>query len=290
MKGSNEMVFKNSKWAAQIFELQHEDGSWGYYHSLSQPTKEQPMTTEQALRRLRILGFTADDEPICRALAYTERCLTGEISIPDRKEVKPDWPLFLNTMFAANISLFMPKHELAAAVASQWAEVIEKSFSKGIFEQALYDEAYKAVLHPKGMKIDYFKSFVNFYPLALLPHILLPETERRMLDYVLSYPEGIYYIGYTRSIINTPPVFASLETSRYFASLELISQFGAARKKLAFIVDWLDLNKDENGQWDFGAKANDGVYFPLSDSWRKADVRKADCTGRVNSLLHKLYP
>ena len=65
-----------------------------------------------------------------------------------------------------------------------------------------------------------------------------------------------------------------------------------AIKKPAFIVDWLDFNKDENGQWDFGAKANDDVYFPLSDSWRKADERKADCTDRVihycTSYIHDI--
>lgn len=284
------MDYKNGKWARQIIELQHEDGSWGYFHTLSQPTKEQPMTTEQALRRLRILGFTAEDEPIRRALAYTEKCLTGELSIPDYSEVKPDWLLFLNTVFASIIRLFMPEHKLTVKVVAHWAEVIEKAFSKGMFVQALYDEGYRTALHPQGKKIDYFKSFVNFYPLVLLPNTLSPETERRMFDYVLNYPNGIYYIGYSRSIIDFPPVFASLETSRYLSMLELLSQFGAAREKLAFTVDWLNRNKDKNGQWDLGPKANDGVYFPLSDSWRKIEDRKADCTNRIAALLDKLNP
>lgn len=282
------MDYKNGKWAKHIIELQHEDGSWGYFHSLSQPTKEQPMTTEQALRRLRILGFTAEDEPIRRALVYTEKCLTGELSIPDRSEVKPDWPLFLSTMFAANIRLFMPKHKLAVAVASQWAEVMEKAFSKGMFDQTFYDEAYKTELHSQGKKIDYFKSFVNFYPLVLLSNTLSPKTERLMFDYVLSCPNGIYYLGCSRSIIDLPPVFVSLETSRYLAMLEVLSQYGAAPEKLAFAVDWLNSNKDENGQWDLGPQANDGVYFPLSDSWRKTEDRKADCTYRITALLSKL--
>jgi hypothetical protein len=58
------MINYNSKWVKQILDLQHEDGSWGCFHTLSNPTKAQPMTTEQALRRLRILGLTKDDEPI----------------------------------------------------------------------------------------------------------------------------------------------------------------------------------------------------------------------------------
>ena len=282
------MDYKMGKWAKQITELQHEDGRWGYFHSLSQPTKAQPMTTEQVLRRLRILGFTAEDEPVRRALRYTERCLTGELSIPDYYEVKSDWPLFLNTIFATNIRLFVPQHKLAVSVAAQWAEVIEKSFSRGIFVQDYYDAAYKAVLRPKGKKIDYFKNFINFYPLALLPNMLSPKTERLMFDYILNYPNGIYYIGYSRSVSNLPPMFASLETSRYLAMLELLSQYSVARDKLAFAVDWLIQNQDENGQWDLGPKSNDGVYFPLSDSWRKAEDRKADCTNRINTLLSRL--
>ena len=282
------MNLKNSKWAKQIIELQHKDGSWGFFHSLSNPTKEQPMTTEQALRRLRILGFTAEDEPVRRALTYTESCMTGEMSIPDRNEVKPDWPLFLNTMFAANIRIFIPEHELAASVSARWSVVIEKAFSEGEFSQALYDEAYWAALCPQGRKIDYFKSFVNFYPLALLPNMLSSGTERLMLDYVLNYPKGIYYIGCSRSVSDIPPAFASLEASRYIAMLELLSLYDAAREKLALTVDWLNNNKDESGQWDLGSKANDGIYFPLSDSWRKTEDRKADCTSRITALLNRL--
>jgi len=58
------MDYKNGKWAKKIIELQYDDGSWGYFHSLSNPALEQSITTEQALRRLEILGFTIDDKPI----------------------------------------------------------------------------------------------------------------------------------------------------------------------------------------------------------------------------------
>jgi hypothetical protein len=72
------MDYKNEKWARKIIELQNDDGSWGYFHSLSNPTPEQPMTTEQALRRLEILGFTIDDKPIKKAVKYMNDCLTGK--------------------------------------------------------------------------------------------------------------------------------------------------------------------------------------------------------------------
>ena len=109
-----------------------------------------------------------------------------------------------------------------------------------------------------------------------------------MFDYILSYPSGIYYLGCSRAILNFPPVFSSLETSRYLAMLELLSQYDAAHEKLASAVDWLNSNKDENGQWDLGPKVNDRVYFPLSDSWRKTEDRIADCTNRITVLLNNL--
>lgn len=277
-----------SKWVQEIIKLQQADGSWGYFHSLSSPTKERPMTTEQALRRLRILGLTADDEPIRRALAYIVKCITGKLSIPDRREVKPNWPLFLHTMYAAWLRIFLPQHELAVAAASRWAGIIEASFREGGFSQSQYDEAYRLALEPKGKRIDYFKTFINFYQLALMPNTLSKETEKKMFDYVLQYPGSVYYIGYPNAVCNLPAVFASLETSRYLAVLELLAEYSVAPEKLAFAVDWINSNQDEKGQWDLGAKANDGIYFPLSDSWRKPEMRKTDCTTRITKLLNKL--
>ena len=48
-------MYKDSKWAKEIISLQDKDGLWGYFHTLSVP-KKQPITSEQALRRLQILG------------------------------------------------------------------------------------------------------------------------------------------------------------------------------------------------------------------------------------------
>lgn len=55
-----------------------------------------------------------------------------------------------------------------------------------------------------------------------------------------------------------------------------------------FVVDWLNGLKNENGKWDMGKSANDNVYFPLSDNWRKQETREADCTERIMCFLN--YP
>lgn len=276
-----------NRWIKEILELQHEDGSWGYFHMLSQPTKKQPITTEQAIRRLRILGLTAADEPIRRALGYIESCLSGQTVIPDYAEVKPDWGLFVETMLTTWLKIFVPDHERARVMTERWVRVIEETFAAGNFDQSTYEQAYRAILHSQGSKVHYFKNFVNYYPLMLLQNELTPETESRMLDHVLDWPEGIYYIS-TCPLRQPPAVFTSREASRYLAMLEILSGYSSAPGKLGFAIQWLKSNQDKNGQWDLGTQVNDGVYFPLSDSWRKAKDRRHDCTMRIERLIISL--
>lgn len=281
------MEYQN-KWVREITALQRDDGSWGYFHSLAAPTKKQPLTTEQALKRLQVLGLTLNDEPIRRAIRYIEKCAAGDLTIPDRVEVNPDWSFFLSTMFAAWLRILNVHNKTAATVARRWAEVIRIAFGGGSFDQSAYENAYRLVLRPQRKKVHYFKSIANFYLLSLLPDLLPIEVERRMIDYVMQYPGGILYIGYPRAVRELPPVFASLETSRYIAALELLAWYSVAPEKLAFAGDWLKSKQDKDGQWDLGSKANDGLYFPLSDSWRKTEIRKADCTRRIERLLAKI--
>ena len=55
-----------------------------------------------------------------------------------------------------------------------------------------------------------------------------------------------------------------------------------------YVVKWLEQNGNANGKWDMGSVVNDKVYFPLSDNWRKAEIREADCTERISRILNKL--
>jgi hypothetical protein len=94
------MDYKGGKWAKKILELQHEDGSWGYFHTLSNPSQKQPMTTEQALRRLEILGFTIDDKPVKKTVDYMNNCLIGKIKIPDHEGKTHNWKIYTELMLS----------------------------------------------------------------------------------------------------------------------------------------------------------------------------------------------
>ena len=85
-----------------------------------------------------------------------------------------------------------------------------------------------------------------------------------------------------------PDVFQSKQASWYLGAIELISECETAKYHLQYVVDWIKENRNENGKWDMGRTAKDGIYFPLSDDWRKKETRECDCTNRILRLLDKL--
>jgi hypothetical protein len=299
-------MYKDTKWAKEIIALQRVDGSWGHFHTLSDPTTR-PVTTEQALRRLAILGFTIADEPIKKAVAYMSDCLggrrtlpegalasylsariPGKIQIPDRREVMHNWDIFTDIMLSTWIRKFTPGHAVANSIAETWARVIAEAFRGGAYDHRKYVAAYEGTF---GMKIrgDRLVDFMHFYQVSLLAGMLDDKTEAAVFDYIMQKPGGIYYISNSPlSLAVLPENMASKQGSRYLGAMELLAAYRRNRHKLKFVVDWLEDNRNQNGRWDMGNAVNDKVYFPLSDSWRQKETREADCTYRVNKLLEAL--
>ena len=189
-------------------------------------------------------------------------------------------------MFATWLKIFLPENHLALEIAGKWAEVIENAFFNGSYNHAEYLTSFFKVF---GIKPDNNrnKDFVTFYHVSILQGMLKPGTERKVIKHILENQKGIYYI-YEAKIADLPQNFASLQTSRYLSSIELLSGFDYAKEYLEFVVQWLKQNQGEDGFWDLGPSARDGIYFPLSDSWRSVRSRKNDCTARIEKLSGKL--
>lgn len=272
--------YRNGKWANQIISMQHPDGSWGCFHTL-RVDSDTPMTTEMALLRLELLGYTAEDECIKRAITHMETLLhTGKL--PEGKEKTSDFETFVDLIVAARIRRFTDRCESANEIAGKWAHVITKAFSSGIYSQTDYDTCYTQMFgrKPKGGRLI---DFVNFYQLSILPGMLDKQTESRMLDYVLSHEDGIYYV-YENRLDGVTDEFQSKKASRYLAAIELLARYESGKDKLSFAYDWLKANQQTDGTWDMGAAAKDGVYFPLSDRWDKT-TRITDSTHRIGKLF-----
>jgi len=277
-------MHKDTRWARQLILLQGEDGKWGNFHSLSSGSTL-PVTTEQALRRLERLGFTAEDDCIRKALTYMHSCLAGEREIPDRREKLHDWDIFTSMILSAWIRRFTKDDPLANAAAARWAAIITAAFASGEYDAAAYATAYLDIFgqRPRGGRLI---DFSQFYLVSMLREMLDPRTERAFVRHILNHPRGIYYVW--EKPLTKPPEFRSLAASRYLAALELLADYKRGKEQLGFAVRWLEENRGENSRWDMGPKVRDGMYFPLSDSWRRKEDREADCTERISALVAKI--
>jgi len=273
--------------ALAVLAEQNADGTFGrMFHSLARPDGKHPLTTEQALRRLYALGFTRWDEAIQLTLHTLTDCLLYKRKIDDYSEKSHNWELFTRTMLAAWLRRFDPENAPALDFARQWAKVIEAAFEDGVFCKQAYLEAYEQILS-RGAKESREPDFCNFYPLALLPGLLRPDTESLFFDYILVNPKGVYYL-YDRPLYKPPEVFASLDTVRWLSAIELLSHYPQAKEKLAFAAQWINQNRLPDLRWDLGPKAKDGIHLPLSDSWRKKEDRIKDCTEWIGRIMSKL--
>jgi hypothetical protein len=281
--------YKTGKWARKIQELQKADGSWGYFHSLSMPTSGKPITTEQAINRLGRLGFTKEDEVIQKALAYLHSCLAGEREIPDTREKRMDWDIFIELMLASWIRRFDRSDTLANAVAKKWKTVVTAAFQSGQYDPDAYIQTLYDVFSPKYGTVKRHQELLRvqyYYPVSILAGEIEESIEQAYFDYVMESPTGYYYT-YQGSMMQLPEDFCSKKASGYLAAVELYAAYPNryCKEKLQFVADWLNQSKNADGNWDMGMDAKDGTYFPLSDSWRTAALREKDCTWRIEKLL-----
>jgi hypothetical protein len=282
--------YKHGKWAEKIISLQRKDGSWGYFHTLATPVCEKPITTEQALRRLEILGFTINDKPIEKAVNYMNDCLVGKKRIPDHEEKTHNWNVYTDLMLSTWIRIFTKEYEQANNIAGKWCEIINSSFEKSSYDHNMYVNKYENTfglkMNPKaGRLVD----FVHFYPISLLTNTLDKNIEPKYFKYILEHECGMYYI-YDKKIKNPPKLINSKVASNYLRAIELLSKYKnpECKKQLKFIVKWLNQNMINENKWDMGKESKDGINFPLSDSWRVEENRIKDCTYRISKIINEL--
>jgi hypothetical protein len=212
--------------------------------------------------------------------------LLGEAKPPDRREKVLNWDAFEKHMMAAWIRIFAPNDMTALPVAQMWAEIAALSFQDGIFNADVYAAEYRKRI-PMLNQGERLIMLPQFYMVNLLKNQLDRKMESYFVDFIINNNSGIYYVNNAR-IADLPTVFASRQTSFYIAALEQLAGYACAGEKLRFAAHWLLSFRDDNGEWDMGAAAKDGIYFPLSDSWRKPEDRKRDCTIRIVKLLRVL--
>ena len=76
----------SSRIIKKITDQQFEDGSWDRFHTLSSSSTTN-ITTENALRRLILLGLDINFEPIKNVFSYMEQYLQNKIDYRDGKGI-----------------------------------------------------------------------------------------------------------------------------------------------------------------------------------------------------------
>ena len=280
------MNYKDGKWAKEILDSQLPNGSWGYFHTLTKITSKHPIATEQALRRLEILGFTIYDKPIQKAIKYLQNCLIGKEDIPDRKEKQLDWFKFRDLMISTWIKRFVPDDKRANDLSKKWAEIINGSFKNNEFNQNQFNLLFYRVLNYDVKKKTI--RLMTFYPISLVTNNLSKEVETIFFNHIMNYNQGITYFGYGNKPIRIlPQHFESSETVAYIRLIELLTDYKSNEciEQLLFVKDWIEANRINSNEWDMGKLSNDGIYFPLSDSWKLKENRIKDCSYKINKLL-----
>lgn len=276
----------SAKWVKVITDQQCEDGSWDRFHTLSADSKTR-ISTENAIRRLLLLGLDIQDEPIRKVFAYMGAYLKEELDYRDRKEGLSDWKELMQLFTAAWMLNIDSRSKMAGRIADKWAELITRSFTGITFDFGEYSKAFLDIFHVKAGKRVW--DIESFHIVSIIKGRISPETEKKFVEYILSNEKGIYYVGNGRGALsNVPENFMSRETSRYLFAHLLLADYPYYRNNCGFVVDWLMKNRGEEGLWDLGPKVKDHVFFPYSDSWRNPVNRKIDSTLYVQKYLNAM--
>jgi len=275
----------SSKIIKEITDQQLDDGSWDYFHTLSSRSQTN-ITTENAVRRLLLLGLDKTDEPIRKAFIYMEQFLKKEIDIRDGKEKLSDWNEITDLFAAAWMLEIDNESDIAGEVAHKWAELISLSFSGESFDFIEYSKAFNDIFHVKAGKRVW--DIESFHIAAILQNRITPDVEEKFVNYILNNDKGIYYVTHRRKLIDLPETFMSRETSRFLYAHNLLSRYSSYKDKCDFVTQWLMENQEDNGFWDLGPKARDNTFFPLSGSWRNPINRKIDSTLYIQKYLKNI--
>jgi hypothetical protein len=276
-----------SGWVRELAGEQREDGSWGRFHSATK-CEGKIATTEVAVGRGLALGLEASDTIFQAAIGYLTCLLEGKVEFPDPAERNNRWGTGTQLFAAATLARICPNLSVLDKPWRLWVEVAERTFVSGRYDWEAEGRAHEALT---GASVkDTYLVLNNRYQLELLGSRAdkLPEAlENSLFDWVWHRSDGVGYLGVP--LANPPKKFTAGMLERFFMSLEILSNFPSWRKHARNIVDWLWKQRNNEGLWDFGPRANMTVYFPLSENWRNGKKRQHDWTTRTLTLLRKYY-
>lgn len=263
---------------------QHDDGSWGRFHSQDSRSKQKIPTTEFAVERAIYLGLGTTHPILVKAASYIEQVLDQTLPFLDYPETNNRWETGKRLFLASTLSCIQPDHPLVVSERSLWLAIAERAFQSGQYVQEDEIEAH-AELTGASVK-DSYLTLNGKYQLHLIgSHTggLTSTLATSIVSWVWDHPDGIRYLGQPLKI---PSGVKTEVVDRWLSSLALIHKSFPSQAQLTQpAIDWLFAQQTGDGCWDFGPCPRTSCFLPLSESWRKSQNRRADWTTRVLSIL-----
>ena len=180
-------------------------------------------------------------------------------------------------------------HPQLDAFWSLWAQALHDAFQSGSYDRMREIAALNELL---DCRMKNPVPFHKRYPLLILSatrHQLSDDLERKMLDYVMHTPSGIYYV-YEKNISINPPIL-SRDFGGWLRAHQLLSRFRLWTTLATEAVNWIWAQRTDEGFWDVGSSIarKPWTSFPLSESWRRPKNRIIDSTVEILGLLSKVY-
>lgn len=281
-------AIQNSKWVELLYGSQLADGTWGRFHTQNTKAKQLFPTTETAVATALASGLDKDSDLLRKTVDYIVDHLDGKtiwIDPPEKHDNPDAWPIGIRHISAANLALIDNLHPNLDEFWSYWRKTAGAAFASGQYDR-------KTEIETRNMLDDIKRktpgAFHNKYHLILLsstPKILPADLELEILNYVTDSPDGIYYAYDKR--INTFPLVNERRFVSWLLSLKLLSRFSAWRITGPPALNWIWNQRSADGLWNFsGYRPSKPVsYLPLSESWRRRENRKIDCTVLALDLL-----
>ena len=266
----------------ELYDAQDAEGGWGRLKDKDYAAKDIFPTSFVALERCRYIGVTMDDRDVLiRAQEYLETFLHGTSRERFRPTNEREIPWNCAIVCDA-LEAIEQNHPLCDRVYGEWLYIANRAFEDGEYS---YDRE-AAAQHELFATRENRLVPMQFSLLFKRRENVSPALEAAMLRQYggYAYTHGHFW---DECPAHLPDTFVGKKTRRWFHSFHYINQFNGSALYLANAVDWLLMNRREDGLWDFGSQTKDpwGYFGYFSCTRNYAHNRVVDCTMEVLSLL-----
>ena len=268
----------------QLYNEQDMQGGWGQFRSKDYSVKSVFPTSQVAIRRALYLGLTYDDRDILMlAEDYLEGILDGSIpaKLFEKNERANPWQ---TAEICECMEAIRPYNPLCDETMARWQYIAGRAYADGEYSYERECAAQHEVFLTREAKL------VPMQCALLLKR--RDELGEGIEDAMLRHlGERAYHNGYfwAECPEHLPEEFVGKKTRRWFHSFNFINQFRGSARYLSHVVEWMLVNHNADGLWDYGPQIKDpwGYFGNFSTNRKYSHNRVVDCTMEILSFLYR---